>query len=59
MKMKHDNIEATQQKCINTESSSDFEFPDRIVHPEEYEEETSTMHTGMDLTNKLPSENHA
>ena len=34
---KKDYIESNQQR--NSDSRDDFELPDRILHPEEYEEE--------------------
>ena len=46
---KKPDIEANQQKD-NSESSDNFELPDRILHPEEYEEETSINRTGRDST---------
>ena len=37
---KNDDIEANQQR--NSDSRDDFELPDRILHPEEYEEEQTS-----------------
>jgi hypothetical protein len=54
------DIEANQRED-NSESKDNFELPDRILHPEEYEEETSTKPTGMDSTKNsrnLSSSNH-
>ena len=55
------DIEANQQND-NSESRDDFELPDRILRPEEYEEETSVKREGMDSTkssSKFSSENYA
>jgi hypothetical protein len=46
---KKPDIEANQPED-NLESKDEFELPDRILHPEDYEEETSTKPTGMDST---------
>ena len=40
LKMKNGDVEAGQQRN-NSDNRDDFELPDRILHPEEYEEETS------------------
>ena len=57
-----DDVEADQQRN-NSENRDDYELPDRILHPEEYEEETSAMHTGftsiIKSSSKLSSENPA
>ena len=48
------DVEASQQKNnSNSTSRDDFELPDRILHPEEYEEEKNTKNTGADSVNDL------
>ena len=42
------DIEANQQNDNSESRSGDFELPDRILRPEEYVEETSAGHEGMD-----------
>ena len=60
---KKPDIEINQQ-TDNSESKDDFELPDRILHPEEYEDETSmkSSYRGMDSTKNsrnLTNSNHA
>ena len=54
----------TNQQTDNSESKDDFQLPDRILHPEEYEDETSmkSSYRGMDSTKNsrnLTNSNHA
>ena len=46
------DVEASQQRN-NSENRDDYELPDRILHPEEYDEETSAKPTGMNSMKQL------
>ena len=62
MKLKKRPDIETNQQTDNSESKDDFELPDRILHPEEYEGETSMKSAGMDSTKNsqnFSNSNHA
>ena len=53
LKTKNKSDMGANQQNDNSKSRDDFELPDRILWPEEYVEETSAGHEGMDSKKKI------